>query len=102
MSHVIKYWDYPADMDRKEIKSNIYMSILDDVMEEYPDEDRTENGWSGMADCAREIEFSNREFNSEKEALKYLESQPSYCNMAVKYLDGKGRMMYMIRTEYHC
>ncbi|MBR2142956.1 hypothetical protein [Anaerovibrio sp.] len=32
MSHVIKYWDYPADMDRKEIKSDIYMSILDDVL----------------------------------------------------------------------
>ena len=72
MSHVIKYWDYPADMDRKEIKSDIYMSILDDVMEEYPDEDRTENGWSGMADCAREIEFSNRGFNTEKRRLNIL------------------------------
>jgi len=101
MSHVINYWDYPAEMEQKEIKETIFWEIYDAVECEYPDEDRTECGYAGMAQCAREIIFKDKEFENEGQAYEYLHAQPSYCNMGVKYKDN-GRLMYLIRTEYHC
>ena len=101
MSHVINYWDYPADKEQKEIKNEIYWEIYDSVECEYPNEDCTENGYAGMAQCAREIIFKNAVFDNEELAYEYLCSQPSYCNMGVRYKD-KDQLMYLIRTEYHC
>ncbi len=102
MSHCINYWNYNAEMDAKEIKNEIYWEIYESVECEYPDEGNTECGYDGMARCAAEIIFRNKVFKNEDAAYEYLREQPSYCNMAVKYKDDKGRLMYLIRTEYHC
>lgn len=101
MSHVINYWDYPAEMEEKAVKDTIYCEIYDAVECEYPDEEYTECGYHGMARCAEEIIFKNKAFDNRKQAYEYLHSQPSYCNMAVKFKD-RGRLMYLVRTEYHC
>ncbi len=101
MSHRIEYWNYPVEMEQKEIRETIFWEIYDSVKCEYPDEDRTECGYAGMAGCAREIVFKNMVFENEEAAYDYLRSQSSYCNMAVKYKDND-RLMYLIRTEYHC
>lgn len=102
MSHRIEYWNYPAEMKEQEIREEIFWEIYDVVECEYPDEDRTECGYAGMAQCAREIIFKNRVFDTEELAYEFLRSQPSYCNMAVKYKDTTVKLMYLIRTEYHC
>ena len=102
MSHVINYWNQPVDKEEKEIRDEIFWEIYDTVECEYPDEDRTECGYAGMAGCAREIIFKNRVFENEEAAYDFLRSQSSYCNMAVKYKDDKGQLLYLIRTEYHC
>lgn len=101
MSHRIEYWNYPADKEQQKIKEEIFWEIYDSVECEYPNEDYTECGYAGMAGCAREIVFKNMVFDTEKLAYDYLRSQPSYCNMGVKYKDN-GCLMYLIRTEYHC
>lgn len=101
MSHKIEYWNYPAEMDAKEIKDTIYWEIYDTVECEYPNADYTECGYDGMARCAEEIIFKDRVFDTEEKAYEYLRFQPSYCNMAVKYRDND-QLMYLIRTEYHC
>ena len=102
MSHRINYWNYSAEMDEQAIKDTIYWEIYDTVECEYPNEDYTECGYEGMARCAEEIIFKDRVFDTEDAAYEYLNEQPSYCNMGVKYKDDNGQLMYLIRTEYHC
>ena len=102
MSHKINYWNYPAEMEEKAIKNGIYWEIYDAVECEYPNEAYTECGYDGMARCAEEIVFKNKVFDTEYAAYEYLNDQPSYCNMGVKYKDDNGQLMYLIRTEYHC
>ena len=83
--HNIQLWSFPEKTAPKKIVREIYDSVLDNVMSEYPDEDCTESGWDSMASTAADIRFEpDRVFDTVEAAKKYLwEHQGSYDNRAV-------------------